>query len=287
MKGPAAVIVDATTPTQTMGVNASGQAAIQNPPNLDAALSTLATEAKLEAVRALLATIDADTSKLDVLLSTRASEVTLVAADTKLSTIDSVLDSIKDTDGIKKITDELPQGTQEIGAVKQGTKAVDTGAWPFKFTNAAGSLVASLTNDAGVIRQEMSGKVQVTGAIPPPATTAVNVFADTPLTISTHDTTFTIPDNETFHLQEITAGNEDPTKGSVVELYFDDGTEHLVSRIYTNGETITRGFSDRETARDGTVMLGNGAGTSNLIVRRTKFSGTAIAIDAVVTGYRL
>ena len=59
-----------------------------------------------------------------------ATEATLSAADTKLGTIDSVLDGIKDTDGIKKITDELPAGTQEIGSVAQGTRAAGTSAWP-------------------------------------------------------------------------------------------------------------------------------------------------------------
>ena len=86
--------------------------------HLDVDLSTVATETKLEAVRALLATIDVDTSNLDVLLSTRATEATLAAADTKLGTIDGVLDSIKDTDGIKKITDELPAGTQDLGSIR-------------------------------------------------------------------------------------------------------------------------------------------------------------------------
>ena len=59
-----------------------------------------------------------------------ATEDTLSSADTKLGTIDGVLDSIKDTDGIKKITDELPAGTQEIGSVAQGTPADTTSAWP-------------------------------------------------------------------------------------------------------------------------------------------------------------
>ena len=55
-------------------------------------------------IEALLATIDVDTSNLDVALSTRATEATLA--------------SIKDTDGIKKITDELPAGTQDIGSFR-------------------------------------------------------------------------------------------------------------------------------------------------------------------------
>lgn len=67
-----------------------------------------------------------------------ATEDTLSAADTKLGTIDGVLDSIKDTDGIKKITDELPAGTQEIGLVGQGTPADDDAAWPVKHVAASG-----------------------------------------------------------------------------------------------------------------------------------------------------
>ena len=161
---------------QFLGVDATGKMAVQNPPNLDAALSTLATETKLETVRALLATIDADTSNLDVALSTRASEATvatlatetkleavrvllasidskdfatqttLVAADAKLATIDSVLDSIKDTDGVKKITDPLPAGTNEIGKVAQGTKGSGANAWPGVLYDAAGNVITSITD---------------------------------------------------------------------------------------------------------------------------------------------
>jgi hypothetical protein len=48
-----------------------------------------------------------------------ASETTLLSADGRLATIDAVLDSIKDTDGIKKITDPvgLGAGTEIVGKV--------------------------------------------------------------------------------------------------------------------------------------------------------------------------
>ena len=71
-----------------------------------------ATEATLAAVGSLLVT------ELDVALSTRASEATLSA--------------IKDTDGVKKITDPLPAGTNEIGKVAQGTAAAATAPWPVR-----------------------------------------------------------------------------------------------------------------------------------------------------------
>jgi hypothetical protein len=144
----------------------------------------------------------------------------------------------------------------------------------------------TITEDQGVFRLEIGGKVAVTGAAPPPATNAANIEADTPLTVGTDDTAFVIPDGETFHLQSIIAGNEDPTKGAKIEVIFDEnGTEKLVARIYIAGQTIAIGYNDVAVARDGTALLGNAGGTNQIIVRREKFSGSNIAIDAVVSGY--
>lgn len=204
------------------------------------------------------------------------------ATEATLELVRLLLVSIKDTDGIKKILDALPAGTNEIGAVIQGTKAALADAWPTVPTDAAGNAFSSQL-DAGVRRLEISGKVAVIGSQPPPATTPQTIYADTPLTVGADDTAFIIPDTETFYLQEVTAGNEDPTKGAVVEILFDDGAEHLIERVYTNGETVVISFADVSTARDGTPLLGNGA--NEIIVRRTKFSGTDIAIDAVARGY--
>lgn len=188
------------TVARFVGVDSTGKMAVQNPPNLDAALSSLATEAKLETVRALLATIDADTSNLDVALGTRATEATvatlateakleavrvllnsingkdfateatLSAADTRLATIDAVLDSIKDTDGVKKITEALPVGTNtigdvgliagtaEIGKVAQGTEAAPAGAWPFYIVDNAGNVVGVVL-DGSVYRLQSDSKI--------------------------------------------------------------------------------------------------------------------------------
>ena len=117
----------------TKALNVAGT---QINPATEETLATLATEAKLELVRALLATIDADTSALalvDYATQTTleairvlvvsleakdfATQTTLALADGRLTTIDAVLDSIKDVDGIKKITDPLPAGTNDLGSV--------------------------------------------------------------------------------------------------------------------------------------------------------------------------
>lgn len=124
-RATAAAQTDGTQKTQivegadTLDINASGQAAIQNPPNLDVALST------------------------------RATEATLVTADGRLTTIDAVLDSIKDTDGIKKITDPLPAGTNELGKVAQGTKGAAANGWPVVLYDASGNPLVSATGEPG------------------------------------------------------------------------------------------------------------------------------------------
>lgn len=119
----------------------------------DGAYINPASEEKLEAARALLGTIDGDTSNLDVALSTRATETTL--------------GSIKDTDGVKKITDQLPAGTNEIGKVAQGTKAAGDGGWPQVLYDAAGHPVAVVL-DNSIYRLEtrstLTGQIKGAGA---------------------------------------------------------------------------------------------------------------------------
>lgn len=83
------------------------------------------------------------TAALDVALSTRASESTLATADGRLTTIDAVLDSIKDIDGIKKITDALPTGDNWIGKVKLGD----------------GTNLADLVADGAVYRLLVASKI--------------------------------------------------------------------------------------------------------------------------------
>jgi len=263
----------------------------------EATLATRASEATLEASRVLLASLDGkdfatETTQValgvilsaletkvatEATLATRATEATLASRASE-----TTLASIKDTAGIKKITDPLPAGTNEVGKAAQGTKGLGTNAWPVQMYDGAGNPV-TITDDAGVYRVEITGKVQTVGAIPPPSTTPVQVSADTPLSVGTHDTTFLIPTGETFYLQSITAGNEDPTKGAVTEVIYDNGTEHLIERVYTAGQTITIGFPDLDNARDGTLMVGTG--TETIIVRRTKYSGSNIAIDSEIRGY--
>ena len=92
-----------------------------------------------------------------------------------------------------------------------------------------------------------------------------------------------------LHLQLFTVGTEgDPAEaGSKVEIYWREGggpTDHLVERIYIDGETITVAVPSITKARDGTLMTGNGTDT-RLVVVRTRTSTPAKEIDFVVRGY--
>jgi hypothetical protein len=176
-------VVDSTG--DGLEIDASGRAAIQNQPSMDVALSTRATEATLLQADGRLTTIDSvldlikDTDGIkkitdplpagsnnigdvDVVSSAlpagAATEATLLQADGRLTTIDAVLDSIKDTDGIKKITDQLPAGTNEIGKVAQGTKAAAADAWPEYLVDSAGNVVGVVLDDA-LYRLQADAKV--------------------------------------------------------------------------------------------------------------------------------
>ena len=107
---------------------------------------------------------------------------------------EETVDSIKNTDGIKKITDALPAGTNEIGKIAQGTKAVNSSAWPIKLvdgvnalelalalkqqvpTNTRGLLAVGQSDDlyARALRTDIYGNLQTI-----PATASQSAFGET------------------------------------------------------------------------------------------------------------
>jgi hypothetical protein len=141
----------------------------------------------------------------------------------------------------------------------------------------------------GLYRLAITGKVSVQVSPPPQGGTKVTYYADNPLSvsqaISPHDTVFVIPDGQQLVIQQIIAGcqGDSSADGSKCEVVFDDGTEHLVDRIYVMGETQFGNYPDTSEARDGTVIVGNG--TNELILRRSRLSNSSQEVDLVVRGY--
>jgi hypothetical protein len=137
-------------------------------------------------------------------------------------------------------------------------------------------------------RLQIAGHVVVAPSTPPAGSTPVTIAADTPLDVNgTDDTAYTITNGKTFYLQQLIAGAEDSpvAAGSAVEVFFDDGAEHIVSRIYVAGFTNIVSYPDIDEARDGTTMTGNG--TNQIIVRRRRLSNQTLEIEGVVLGYEV
>lgn len=144
--------VKVTDGTDVLQIDGTGAAAIQNPPNLDVAASTLATQATL-ATRASEATLATRAS--EATLSTRASETTLAAASAFLSSIDGKLTAPLSVTG--PLTDAqlraspvpvsgpLTDAQLRASAVQVGG-AVDIGQ-----TNAAQVLNTVPTSDYGLV----------------------------------------------------------------------------------------------------------------------------------------
>lgn len=136
-------------------------------------------------------------------------------------------------------------------------------------------------------RLAITGKISVTTPPPPEGGVAVSIDASSPLDVATTESdSYVITSGKTFTIQSVTVGAEgDPnSKGSKVEVYFNDGTDHLISRIYVVGQSVPV-FPDTSIARDGTSLTGNG---SNVIrIDRTRLGGGTLEIDAVVRGYEI
>jgi len=93
-------------------------------------------------------TLDGGKYRIEIIGKLRKVDGTIVNPATE-----DTLASIKDTDGIKKIVDELPAGTQEIGKVAQGTKAVPADGWPLVLYDASGNPVG-VVQDGSLYRLE-------------------------------------------------------------------------------------------------------------------------------------
>jgi hypothetical protein len=227
---------------------------------------------------------------------------------------EETLTSIKDTDGIKKITDQLPAGTNEIGKVAQGTKAAAADAWPQALFDSLGvelavvddtsipagtrALLASgrdASGNAQHLRLDGNKNLKVTNVLPTPPGAATAVIIAQPeneLEIAggvqnPHDTDYLIPSGQTFFLQVVSCGAAgDPSEdGSRVDVvYYDGTTEHIVTRMYLAGQTVYEAFPDSSHARDGTTMSGDGS-TKKIILRRIRLSQATQEVDAEVRGY--
>jgi hypothetical protein len=300
--------VDADLDLSTLTTEATASGIAQTVTSLDGkdfatetTLATLATDAKLELVRALLQSIDGKDYATETTLSNLeakdfATESTLatLGSEATLSGIAQTTTSLDTKDFATETTlSGLAQNVVDITttsgvAVPAGKSGIQVHAQDQ--TGLARYLEVIEDETApGLFRLAISGKVSLQVSPPPEGGTKITYFADNPLAvsqaISPHDTSFVIPSGTLLVIQQIIAGcqGDSSADGSKTEVIFDDGTEHLIDRIYIMGTTQFGNYPDTSEARDGTVLSGNG--TNTIVLRRTRLSNSSQEVDLVVRGY--
>jgi len=224
-----------------------------------ATLVTLATEAKLEAVRALLATIDADTGALAA--TDFATEATQAAVLQNSADIETILTAIRDTAGIKKITDPVELAPGDPGGVLIGS---------VKIRGSDG------LHDANV---DASHRLSTTSALVIPAGFVdVSIIAQSLVAGSSAvDTDHVVPDTKTLSISQFFGGGEVQTgKQSKFELY------HSTDGGATDGTLIAFGYIGAEN--NFRVDLNHdvlGVGVSQVIrMRRERLDGVTLELSA-------
>jgi hypothetical protein len=223
------------------------------------------------------------------------------ATQATVAAIQAALEAIRDTAGIKKITDALPTGDNWIGRIKLGDGtnliAIATDATDLASGHGLAVLGRDAEDKARFLLTEDDGTLRVASQppSPPPGTTEFVLAQDEadlvvgPSPSFEEEESAAIGNGLNLYLQTFTAGAAgDPSeKGSKVELYWREGggpTDHLIARIYLTGQTVLETLPDVNKARDGTQLTGDGS-TTKLVLRRERISTSAAEIDGEVRGY--
>jgi hypothetical protein len=226
------------------------------------------------------------------------------ATQATVAAIETALNSIKDTDGIKKITDALPVGDNTVGRFKltDGTNLLivfaDGESWTTQ--HGMGIVARDAVDVAHPVLSEVDGALIVAAKPPtaPPGTTEfVMAVNEAELSVgsggdvaSPHTTESAIIGNTVnLFLQSVNVGTEgDPSEaGAKVEIYWREGagpTDHLIERIFVAGDTKQITLPNINKARDGTAMTGNGTNTK-LAITRTRLSASAQEVDFEIRGF--
>lgn len=215
---------------------------------------------------------------------------------TKLGEIDTVLDLIKDTNGIADLGKWLGSAAPTVGQKAMASSIPVTLSSDqsdidvlIRGKDSQGTKHDILTDGDGAL------KVVTQPPEPPPGTTEfVLAISEAALTIGGGDSpaetvSATIGNGVDLYLQQFVAGAAgDPSeKGSKVELYWREGagpTDHLIERMYVAGQSVALTLPDANKARDGTAMTGNGTNTK-LVISRSRLSNADQEVDAIVRGY--
>ena len=237
-----------------------------------------ATEATLatRATEATLALIKAKTDNLDVALSTRAvtgltdaqlratavpvsgplTDAQLRAAAVPVSAAslplpagaatEATLALIKNTDGIKKIVDPLPAGTNTLGKVDQGVAAAVAGGWPVKVTDGTNLLpTMDVAARAAFFKQTDGTNVAPTGDV-----VARSIF------------------------QQISDGTTGPVTVKPASTAASSADKPLVVTMHPSSAALSVSFTAanaRTGVSSGSLVLGGSTANTQVVLRATAY----------------
>jgi hypothetical protein len=233
-----------------------------------------------------------------------ADERVSLATQTTIAAVLVAIDLIKNTDGIKRITDALPVGDNIIGRAKitDGTDVLDIAGEAVATSGLKGILPLGKDSEGNsVFHLAEADGTQVVAAKPPvaPPGTTPFVFAvdEAELEVgsggdvaSPHTSIGTIiGSGVNLFLQSVEVGTEgDPAEaGAKIEVFWREGggpTDHLIKRYYIAGDTKAFIEPNINESRDTTQMTGNGTNT-RLIVVRTRLSNAGQEVDFDIRGF--
>jgi len=248
-----------------LAVDSEGKAAVQNPSNLDVALSAVVGEVSpTPTANTILArlknTYDAIASRIGTLGQKAMAGSTPVVVASDQSDLDVLL---KDSNGLAM---DVANGASIPAAVR-------------------GLLLYAKDASSDVARRVVStsdGRLQVSTAVaPPPNTTQVKIQATGNVT-GVDDNVYIIPTGETLRIQRFSGSAEiDDSGGQKIELYYDpngNGSGMTLLRVaYVGGNVF-------EYALDYTAPA-VGDGTRSIRMRRERLSGGAKEVAGFWDGY--
>jgi hypothetical protein len=267
-------------------------------PSTEDTLSTRASESTLSSIKDKTDNIPADPAREGGNLLTLASkdfstETTLLTRATE-----ATLASIKDTDGIKKITDALPAGTNVIGSISQ------SGTWSQVIYDDVGNPIATaeastptsnqglmlsgydrLTEKSYRLLVNSEGRLAVSIAPPNPPADKTLVQQTAISTISGAGGTYlnyTIPTGANLIIQRLSAGCAgEGDKGARVMLYWDPAGngvgQTMISVLYIRSSST---FYDLNYV---VPLVGNG--TRRIRILRTALQGSTQEVYGEFIGY--
>lgn len=290
---PVGVVVDGATyrlqvqakvtdGTNTLSVDNSGKAAIQNPSNLDVALSTRATEATV----ATLLTQSTFNSKVGEVQATPT-------ANTLLGRLKDLLDGVTarlGTLGQKTMANSTPvaiaSDQSRLDAVLRDASGnalpVANRAVPSNSTPGLFLMGVDSTNTSQRLSCTDDGRLLISAAVqPPPNRTSVSVVASGSINSTTGtDDEYVIPTGQSVTVQTFSGGAAEGTGGSKVQLYYSADAAKtsptLIATVYVNGDSATDPI---------TYISPAGTGTNRLFIRRTRFSNSSAEVYGKWNGY--